>query len=455
MEKQLLYPLHEEADRIQRHCKLAVHVGTARLGKEEPSTDAMSLMFQHWQRSCGQVAIDKSEIEFDASCVVPASGNCLVFLRNQSGLRLSRNFGEGLLMSGESPDGPFELNCPHYYVQAASAFREDPAWAIVSPVNCMVQVSYGMPRAIARVVATINNFDFEHGNVASNADRPFECDILRVEARGRVVDFTPRKDRQRLRQMLDVGLLHSTALSTFSFDAWDGASVDELARFADNVASLCSVVARQHTGIPVLAFVDDQGRVVRRRLGNAIESEFRSDYILRHMQLDNGFPRLFRQCFDEHVRMEESDLWKRMPSYCAGIDDPPYLEQKLATLMAAVEILLRNSLIEAGHYTPAEAERTMLPKLIGAARQFLGWQIPRHYTAKERHRFLRNASAHGAPLPGDVAHVRNDFDKWRLFLMRRYLLRLGFDGPVASPHQGWAAQSRVSDFSEDYNSYDA
>jgi hypothetical protein len=224
--------------------------------------------------------------------------------------------------------------------------------------------------------------------------------------------------------------------------------------FAHSVASLCSVVARQHTGIPVLSLLDSQGRVVKRMLVDAIESEFRSSYVLRHLHFDRGLPQLFHQCFDEHLKMQQSDMWKRLPWLCAGIEDPPYLEQKCATLMSALELLIRSSLIESGHYSEDEAKKILFPGLISAARKRLRWDIPAHYTAKEQYRLLRNAVSHGGELPGEPKKIRHDFDKWSLFLMRRYLLRLGFDGEVASPEKGFASTSAVGDFSEEHNSFE-
>jgi len=130
-------------------------------------------------------------------------------------------------------------------------------------------------------VATINNFDFEYGNWPKGPKEP-NCErFLRVEALGRPVEFAWRQDHDRLRQLLDAGLLPTTSLTTFSFSAWEGASDDDLTAFAHSIAGLCGIVARQHTGVPVLAFLDREGRVVKRLLGNAIESEFRPDYILR------------------------------------------------------------------------------------------------------------------------------------------------------------------------------
>jgi hypothetical protein len=195
-------------------------------------------------------------------------------------------------------------------------------------------------------------------------------------------------------------------------------------------------VARQHTGVPVLSFLDEGGRAVKRMLGNAVESEFRKAYVVRFLHFDGGLPKLFDQCFDEHIRMQQSELWRRLPWLCAVIEDPPYLEQKCATLMSALELLIRSSLIEAGQFSRDQAEKILFPSLVSAARKRLGWDIPPHYTAKDQYRLLRNAVSHGGELPGKPKQIRHDFDKWSLFLMRRFLLRLGFSGEVASPEKG-------------------
>ncbi len=171
------------------------------------------------------------------------------------------------------------------------------------------------------------------------------------------------------------------------------------------------------------------------------------------MHADKGLPRLFRQCFDEHCRMQRTELWGRLPSLYAAIEDSPYLEQNYATLMMAVEMVIRGSLIEGGHLSLAEAEAKTLPHLIGLARGMLRWDVPRHYTEGERHRKTRNAVAHGGSLPHDIDQIRADFDKWKLFLLRRLFIRLGFDGEVASPEKGWASSSLVDEFSEECNSF--
>ena len=61
---------------------------------------------------------------------------------------------------------------------------------------------------------------------------------------------------------------------------------------------------------------------------------------------------------------------------------------------------------------------------------------------------------HGGELPTkDSTEFRLLFDKWRLFLFRRVLMRLGYAGKVVSPHKGWRSSSDVADFSEERNSF--
>jgi hypothetical protein len=59
---------------------------------------------------------------------------------------------------------------------------------------------------------------------------------------------------------------------------------------------------------------------------------------------------------------------------------------------------------------------------------------------------------HGGALPTANSALRLLFDKWRLFLFRRVLIRLGYAGKVTSPHKGWASTSDVGD-SEEHNDF--
>jgi hypothetical protein len=119
----------------------------------------------------------------------------------------------------------------------------------------------------------------------------------------------------------------------------------------------------------------------------------------------------------------------------------------------ALEFFMRNCLVEQGQPEEWVAKRDFL-ELIGAARNHLGWGVPKHYVARDTIRLLRNAVMHGGKLPTKYsAEFRLLFDKWRLFLFRRVLMRLGYTGKVVSPHKGWRSSSDVADFSEEWNSF--
>ena len=61
---------------------------------------------------------------------------------------------------------------------------------------------------------------------------------------------------------------------------------------------------------------------------------------------------------------------------------------------------------------------------------------------------------HGGEVPTkDATEFRLLFDRWRLFLFRRVLIRLGCRGKVISPHKGWASSSEVADFRQEHNSF--
>ena len=61
---------------------------------------------------------------------------------------------------------------------------------------------------------------------------------------------------------------------------------------------------------------------------------------------------------------------------------------------------------------------------------------------------------HGGELPTkDNTEFRLLFDKWRLFLFRRVLIRLGYRGKVVSPHKGWESNSEVADFRQEHKSF--
>jgi hypothetical protein len=449
-----LYPFCDDADRLTRYCKLPLHCGVGRVTQHGDRSHPIAQLVRKMREATGEQEAEPDEQDIAAEFVVPATGNCLGLLHWPDNTALSQNFGEGLTVTGTAPDGqPFRFQAPVYYVQARSRLSERPGWSVAVPVNKSATITYGDPRPIAKVAATINNFDFEYGNVVPPESENGHAETLRVEAAGTTIDFLWRPERGPLRRLADVDLVRSTSLVDFTFAAWAGACDGDLVKFAHNVSGLCGIVAGQLTGIPVLSLFDAEGRVVRRILNGAIESPIRDDYALPVLHAADGLPKLFRECFEEHVKMQQSDLWGRLQQLYAVIEDPPFLEQKYATLMMGVELLIRGSLVEQAKMTQEEAETRVLPELIGAARKLLQWDIPQHYTEEDRFRKLRNAMGHGNPLPYPAAEVRRDFDKWHLFLRRRILMRLGFDGPVKSPLKGWGSSSNVDEFSEDHNSF--
>jgi hypothetical protein len=460
MSPHILNPLIGVSAEQLKHCKLGTHVGTARLPEHGDDDHPTKKMVQHFRQLTRQEVAHSSTLDYEATCFVPACGPALIALRHSSEDPLTREFGKSLTVVGQSPDGPFRLHCPQYYVKVTSGREAKPFWAIAAPVNAPTTIDYGAPRTIARVEAIINNFDFQYGNHDQGAPSSkivLPKNILRVQAAGRPIDFSWRADRQQLRDLADAGLLRSAAFTKFSFAAWEGASEEDLITFAQDVASLCTFAIGQHSGVPVLTFLDGNGEVVKRFVWQSMESRVRRGGVLDNSEIPTGLPGFFAQCFEEHVRMRHSPLpWRRLPFVCAAIEDPPYLEQKFASLMMALEFFINNSLRDRpDSLTQTQIEGLQLPGLLGHARRVLGWDIPGHYTARELYRLLRNAVMHGGELPTkDAAVFRHNFDKWRLFLARRALIRLGYTGKIHSPVSGFGGLSQVDDFSEEGNSFE-
>jgi len=235
-----------------------------------------------------------------------------------------------------------------------------------------------------------------------------------------------------------------------AFDAHDGESDEVLLALAADAAALCTFAAGTGVSVAMLDLLDQEGALARRVVLQPVTARYRETEVVVDFQLS----RLFSEAFAEYRRMKQAHApWGKLASYCASLEDPPYLEQKFSSLITAVEFFIRNCLIEAGQ---AEDDITNLEfaKLIGAARKHLGWQIPKHYSTKETVRLVRNAVVHGsAPPTADSTELRLLFDKWKLFLFRRVLVRLGYAGRVASPHKGWASTSVVGDFSQEHNDF--
>ena len=375
-----------------------------------------------------------------------------------------RGFNEGpITFAGDSEDGLFTATIGQYGVVAAPPQNRRlefgiESWAIAIPRNEPVIIEYGSHRDVRVVEALINNFDFGKSNACA-LDKIGEGagPALSVMAGQRNVVFRRYSGYDELLLRARTGEVKSPALCAFEFAVAPEESDDSMRNFAHDVAALCSVASGQHTGLPVVTMLDEIGHPVRRYIGDPIESALRVPPVLDPKSIPHCITQLFQECFDEFVRMRQSALrWDRLVSELAAIEDPPYLEQKFASLMMAVEFFMKASLRESPAYpTPGDLSEKSFKDLIAITRKHLQWDTPKHYTIHERVRKLRNAVMHGGNLPTvDQQEFRSMFDKWRLFLHRRVLIRLGYSGDVASVEGGWKSSSSVDEFSADHNTFD-
>lgn len=432
------------------HCLLQPHHGEGQFKKQLLPTgkDPLAEFIRKWDER--QTSLE--DLRFQTTIAQGPCGKTWLVFEGESATKLCQNFYYDFSMKGELNGADFELHCPQIYVYGKFKTVSGSSVAVAHPLNKSATITYRTDQAAARVRASILNFDLD--KAPESAAHPDGADtVIVVQAEGREVTFSRRSGYAILKSRLEVKAIQWASLLEFAFAAWNGATHDDLAQFAYDVAGLCSVVARQHTGVPLISFFDDDGNPIRHVLANPIKSRYRNPYAIRFPQLRGGLQQLFSQCFREYRTIDRNPLWHRLFSHDASIEDSTYIEQRCATLMAGLELLFRSSLQEGTPLSAKELEGKFLPELIGAARGMLKWDIPKHYTEKDRVRLLRNAVMHGGPLPEAPAAVRHALDKWSLFLVRRILIRLGFDGNVASPHKGYQSESPVSDFSEEHNSF--
>lgn len=74
------FPFSEEADRLQRYCKLPLHTGTARIDVHGDLSHPFAQAKRFIRQASGDAGADPSEEEFAASFLVPATGNCVLFM---------------------------------------------------------------------------------------------------------------------------------------------------------------------------------------------------------------------------------------------------------------------------------------------------------------------------------------------------------------------------------------
>lgn len=389
-----------------------------------------------------------------AEVLLPASGPAVVAFHSATELT-TQDFGSNLVIEGGGENGPFRVECAQCYIRNAGASAYGGFWNLISPVNGPARLQYGGLCAAHAATALLNNFDYRYGDRVATDNGGFTTigTPLAVQAGRRKVTFTRRSEHARLLPLVRTGLLYSTSLVgiEFDLDREDREDTDEQElAFAVDVAALCTFATGSTVNVAMMDILDGTGGVVRRVIPQPVTSRYRQSEIVEDFHL----PRLFSEAFAEYVEMKQAHSpWTKLASYCGSLQDAPFLEQKFAALIMALEFFMRNSLLERGQ-PPNAIARLDFSGLIGATRKHLGWDIPQHYMSKETARLLRNAVMHGDEPPlTDSAVFRRLFDKWRLFLFRRVLMRLGYTGKVTSPHKGWVSSSDVMDFAEEHNSF--
>jgi hypothetical protein len=403
----------------------------------------------HWGKAT--LRLGDTTIVGEAEFLLPAAGHAIIALYTEKDLT-SQDFGQDFVLEGTGEHGTFRIECPHVYVRRSVPSDLARECSLVSPVNAPARIEYGAQRPTGRVTAVLNNFDYTTGDGVSTARGGFtRIDTpVGLKAGDRHIIVRHRPDRARLRPLVQAGILRSASLVELGFDVDSSESDDGVMAFCIDAGAILTFAAGTAVNVAMLDLLDASGRLVRRIVPQPVTSRFRENGIIADFHL----PRLFSETFDNYVRMKPAHApWLKLASYCGSLEDPPCLEQKFASLIMALEYFMRNCLMERGQ---AESTVTTLdfPALIGATRKHLGWDIPKHYMAKHAVRLLRNAVMHGGELPTkDSTEFRLLFDKWRLFLFRRVLIRLGYEGQVISPHKGWKSSSDVADFSEEHNSF--
>jgi len=386
-----------------------------------------------------------------AEFTLPVSGQAIIAFATK-GERSDQNLGENLVIEGNTDDGPFTITCPRAHVKHMDrAARKDGGWSLISPMNEPARINYHHGGPAARVVVLLNNFDYECGDVVegnggwTRIGTPFAATIDE-----RVVTFSHTPLGPRLRPLAAAQVIPAASLVECAVSLRDGEGDDDLLAVATDIAGLCTIAAGGTVSVAMLTFLDEDGRTVRRLIPQPVTSRYRRNGIVD----DRWLVQFLSSTYPAFAAMKQAhEPWRKLSSYCGSLEDPPYLEQKFAALMMAIEFFARNCLIEEGQPEQVVAKLDF-PALVGAAKRKLGWDIPKHYTARDAVRLWRNAVMHGGEWPdADTAAFRRLFDKWRLFLFRRVLIRLGYQGDVVSPDKGWASSSPVGDFTEEHNAF--
>jgi hypothetical protein len=387
-----------------------------------------------------------------AEFFLPASAQAIAAFCTEKPLT-DQDFAGRLTIDGDWDSVPFHFECPHCFVRPQTARGESGAWSLISPVNGPCRIDYRGLGAATKTVVLLNNFDYRDGDpVTSERGWTRVGTPFAAELGDRRVEFRRHANYELVRPFADASLVRVASVVECSFDVLLDESDAEVLEFATDIAGLSTIAMGGGVSVAMVEFADQSGRVVRRVVPQPVMTPYRQG---NGIIGDFYLPEYFCTTFRTFVMMPKSHApWRRLASYCGSLEAAPFIEQKFASLITAIEFFMRNSLIERGKAGQGVA-RLDFPKLVGAVRRDLGWDIPKHYMAKEAIRLWRNAVMHGGEWPSeDSTALRKLFDKWRLFLFRRVLIRLGYAGKIDAPHKGWMCSSDVGDFSEAFNSFE-
>ena len=228
-------------------------------------------------------------------------------------------------------------------------------WSLISPINGPVRVQYGVPRSAARAIVLLSNFDYRCGDaVTQNEGFTRIGTSLSVDVGHRRGTLRHHYLREEILPLVEAGIPQAASLAEFSVDLVPGESDEEVLTFSTNVASLCTFAAGASVSVPMLDLLDGDGAVARRLIPQSVTSRFRRSDVVDDFHL----PEFFGVAFDEYVKMKQlHPAWRRLASYCGSLEDAPYLEQKFASLIMALEFFMRNCLLEQGEPEERVAKR--------------------------------------------------------------------------------------------------
>jgi hypothetical protein len=399
--------------------------------------EEFNLLSSH--RGKGKIGGGGEELECELS--VRANGDCVILATG--GSPIAYPWGRGFFsfeMVGESAEGSFQASSSYISIRQ---INNEPAWALLAPVNGPLKINYAQGRSHL-LEAEVLNLDIRMSEGDSRGDWSLEA-----ATKDAFLKFRPTLQADQLLILTRIGSIDSPCLSKFSFHIPGTWNDDEAIAWAVDVSFFCSFVAGVQVGIPLITFYDTDGKPLKRLLRQPIVGKFRKP---SRIIPPDSIPQFFSECFAAHINMKETNqAWSKLASYCSSIEDSIFLEQKLVSLLTALEYFLVTSLIEKGQAAEKVTEAD-LPGLVGQFRRVTQIPIPKEYSEDDI-RLLRNALIH----PGEktMKPSRADLDRWRLFLFRLVLMRLGYTGDVFSPAVDILSRSKVNDFRKECNTFPA